>query len=415
MADEPRVAVINTGTELLLGQTLNTHLGFLAESLFPLGLRINRQVTLPDGRVIGEALEELLPLNDLVFVTGGLGPTADDVTREIVAEMFDLPLDLDPTISDAIEARVSRRGLKMNEQLRRQAYVPRGSVVLPNPHGTAPGLYFPPGTGAAPQAALFLLPGPPRELKPMVTDVVLPILRELFPETSTRGMRNFFFCGLGESTLEARVQKHLEVCCDLEIGFCARSGEVILRCIGPEEMLQEMEGRLRPEFEEHLVSADGATLETVVVDLLKHRKQTIAVAESCTGGLLANRITDVPGASAVFEQGMVTYSNAAKSRLLGVPASLIEKHGAVSAETAAAMASGLLERAGTDFALTTTGIAGPSGGTPEKPVGTLFVGLATRNDAVRTEKFFYPTDRPTFKFVATQSALNLLRRTLALP
>lgn len=409
MADTPAIAVVNTGTELLLGRVINTHLAFLAESIFPLGLRIDQQITLPDGPVIGDTLRELSRDTDLILVTGGLGPTSDDLTREVVADLFGLPLELHPPTLAAIEERFARRGFQVNDDIRRQAYAPRGSEVLANPHGTAPGIYLPPSTD---RPALFLLPGPPRELRPMVEAEVIPRLQRLFPDTAQREMRNYYLCGIGESMVEARLGSRLAEIRGLEIGYCARSGEVHLRCIGTTVLLEQADRIIRPEMEPHLVSTDGADLETVVVRTLRALDSWVAVAESCTGGLLAHRITNVPGSSEVFLEGLVTYSNQSKMDRLGVRQETLQQHGAVSAETAREMAASLLQSSGADYAVTTTGIAGPGGGSEAKPVGTLFVGLAGREIPPLAEKFFYPSDRETFKFVAAQSALNLLRNAL---
>ena len=230
-----RVEVINTGTELLLGNVLNTHLKFLAEALFPLGLRIGRQVTVPDGDVIREALAEAAARAEIVLITGGLGPTTDDITREIVSEWLGLALVHDEEIMRAIEARFARRAMPMSPRNQRQAQRPREAVVLWNHHGTAPGLYFPPmekgGLGKSPH--IFLLPGPPRELKPMFTDSVLPILAKVLPSRPAFALRTFRIAGMGESGVEELVGEPL-LALGLEVGYCARPGEVDLRLIGGE-------------------------------------------------------------------------------------------------------------------------------------------------------------------------------------
>ncbi len=409
-----RVEVINTGTELLLGHVLNTHLKFLAEALFPLGLRIARQVTVPDGAVIREALAEAAARAEVVLITGGLGPTTDDITREIVSEWLGLTLVHDEEIMSAIEARFARRSMQMSPRNQRQAQRPREAVVLWNHHGTAPGLYFPPMEIGGPEKSphIFLLPGPPRELKPMFTDSVLPILEKVLPPRPAVALRTFRIAGMGESGVEELVGEPL-LALGLEVGYCARPGEVDLRLIGAEEPLARAEAIVVEKLGAHIVTRDGRELEKVIVDLLTARGETLAVAESCTGGFIAHRVTNVPGASAVFMQGFVTYANAAKTRALAVPAALIEAHGAVSAEVVTAMAEGARAAAGTDHALATTGIAGPGGGSEAKPVGTVFIALASKRGPTLVERHRYQHERETFKNLTAQTALDLIRRRLA--
>ena len=407
-----RVEVINTGTELLLGNVLNTHLKFFAEALFPLGLRIGRQVTVPDGDLIREALVEASARAEIVLITGGLGPTTDDLTREIVAELLGLELVHDEEIMRAIEARFARRAMPMSPRNRRQAQRPREATVLWNHHGTAPGLHFPPvAMGGRMSPHIFLLPGPPRELKPMFNESVLPILQTLLPARPAFALRSYRIAGMGESGVEELVGEAL-LALELEVGYCARPGEVDLRLIGGPEVLARAEEIVVEKLGGHIVSRDGGELEKVVVDLLTARGETLAIAESCTGGFLAHRVTNVPGASAVFMQGFVTYANAAKTRALGVDAALIREHGAVSAEVAAAMAEGARTIGGVDHALATTGIAGPGGGSEAKPVGTVFIALATKLGPTVVERHRYQHERETFKNLTAQTALDLLRRRL---
>ena len=313
------VETLNIGTEILLGEVVNTHAGWIAKRIFPLGLRLSRQTTVPDGREIRQAVVETWGRADILFVTGGLGPTTDDITREVVAELLGRRLAVDEEILRAIRERLEARGFEFLERMARQAMVPEGAVVLPNPNGTAPGLYL--SAVELPSSAtphVFLLPGPPRELQPMFLNHVLPVLERLSGRLSRRDCRIYRVVGMGESAVEQLVGLELEGRGDLEVGYCARPNEVDFRLIGPVEVLDQVEPLVLERLGKHVVSADGSELEAQVVRQLVALGATVATAESCTGGLVANRITDVPGASSVFMRGFVTYSNEAKSDLLGV-------------------------------------------------------------------------------------------------
>lgn len=405
-----RVIVINTGTELLLGQVLNTHLRFIARQIFQLGLRVEQQLTVPDGLPIRLAIEASFETADIVFVTGGLGPTTDDITREIAAELLGLELKQDSEVAGKITARLRIRGFPMTDRILRQAKVPKGAVVLPNDHGTAPGLYLRAQSDSRRTPHLFLLPGPPRELQPMFTESVMPILRAIYPQGAGVHWRNFRLAGVGESVVEAAVGPQLLALKEIELGYCARPGEVDVRVLGPEPTVAAAEAIMRGAFPDALYSTAEEDLEEVIVRLLTVRGATIATAESCTGGSLANRITNVPGSSAVFLAGYITYANEAKIAALGVEVALIEEHGAVSREVACAMAEGALRNAKADYALATTGIAGPAGGSDEKPVGTVFIALASQSAETAVERRRFLTDRESFKHLASQTALELLRR-----
>ena len=406
------VEVINTGSELLLGNTVNTHLAFLGQELFPLGLRIARQVTVPDGEEIRDALVEALARADIILVTGGLGPTTDDITREITAELLHLPLIEDQATWTAIQERFARRGFEMTARNRRQAQAPQGSTVLANPNGTAPGLYLRHAEGGVTRH-LFLIPGPPRELRPMFQDTIAPILKQLTAGHTPLLSRRWLVIGLGESKVESIIGEALLAIPGLELGYCARPGAVEVRCIGSSAALAAAEAIITEKLPTQGAGEGGASLEEVVVHRLTALGKTLAAAESCTGGNLANKITNIPGASAIFLAGFVTYSNESKTRALGVPAELIAQHGAVSDPVARAMAEGALDRASADFALATTGVAGPGGGTPDKPVGTVFIALAIRGAATRVSRHSFPTDRATFKDLTVQTALDVLRAVLA--
>ncbi|HEX2747042.1 MAG TPA: CinA family nicotinamide mononucleotide deamidase-related protein [Verrucomicrobiales bacterium] len=413
-----RLELINTGTELLLGSTVNTHLSWLGENLFPLGLRIERQLAIPDGDIIRQALLETVGRADIVIVTGGLGPTSDDITREITAALLGLPLEENGEVYEHIRAYLATRKREMNPHTRRQVMVPAGSTVLHNGHGTAPGLYFLPlpvaEAGGQLSPHIILLPGPPRELHPMFTDQVAPILREITGRAGGAGMKSFKISGLGETQVSTTVEETILSLGNVELGYCARLGEVIVRVIGTPEQLAQSEAIIAAAFPEQYFTAEDVPLEQVVVDLLTRMGQWVSVAESCTGGCVANRITNVPGASSVLNRSFVTYANDAKTDLLGVPESLLASHGAVSREVAAAMATGCLAAGKSDHALALTGIAGPGGGSESKPVGTVYIALASKsNPEPVVEHYLFRMEREGFKNMAAQMALDLLRRRLS--
>jgi nicotinamide-nucleotide amidase len=408
-----RVIVINTGTEILLGDVLNTHLAFIAQETFQFGLRIDEQRTIPDGNAIQSALADVFARAEIVFVTGGLGPTSDDITRELVAGYLQLPLVEDAIVREAIRSRLAARRIPTTERIWRQALVPAEAEVLPNENGTAPGLYLPANINSAiPSPHLFLLPGPPRELQPMFTNFVAPILRQLSAESKKVAMRTFRIANMGESIIEKKIGNFVLAIPGIELGYCARPGEVDVRVIGSTAAVAQAEEIILQKLSTAIFSANDQSLAAVLVGLLSERGQILGLAESCTGGFLADQITNVPGASKIFIAGYVTYSNEEKIRTLGVSRESIEKFGAVSEQIATEMAEGLRTRTGATHAIATTGIAGPSGGSEEKPVGTVFVALSSENQPVQCEKFFFPSDRETFKQLVAQRSFDLLRKKL---
>ncbi len=406
-----RVEVVNTGTELLLGKVVNTHAGFFGQELFKLGLRIQRQTTIPDGDEIREVLQECFPRTDVILITGGLGPTSDDITREVVAEMLGLELILDESILATINEMFRSRGYTPSKSNDRQAMVPEGATVLENPNGTAPGLYLPANESVgAPH--LFLLPGPPSELKPMFAALVYPKLAEMAGSDHVPEWRNFRIYGVGESSLASRLEPLFESIENLELGYCARLGEVDLRLIGMSVSIEAASAVVRAEYSEDIIVESEDSIEEVVQRLLAERGETVSTAESCTGGSIASLITDASGSSRVFESGFVTYANEAKRDILGVPQEVLDQFGAVSNETVVAMAEGCLRVSGADHAIAVSGIAGPTGGTDEKPVGTVHVAIASRGAETFAKRYFYPIDRLSFKMRVTRLALDLLRRRL---
>jgi len=413
-----KASILAVGSEMLTPFRVDTNSLFITERLNAIGYDVRMKAVVGDdvgelARVIGGALEWA----DLIVITGGLGPTEDDVTREAVAQVLHTPLDVDEAIVGRIRDRFARRGLTMPEINRRQAMVPRGATVLPNPNGTAPGLWAEQGS-----TALVLLPGPPREMKPMLEAV---IAERLAPKAGGRGLfrRVLKISGRAESDVDAQAQpvysKWTAQAVPISTTILAVLGQIELHLTASAERqsdadiaLDEAVRQLQDVLGPSVYSVDVRALETVVGDLLRQRHLTIAVAESCTGGLLASRLTDVPGSSDYVDRGVVCYSNRAKTELAGVPEALIREHGAVSEPVALAMAEGIRARAGTNIGIGVTGIAGPGGGTEHKPVGTGAVAVVVDGETrVRTFQFF--GGRDMVKFQAAQSALNMTRLMVA--
>ncbi len=409
------IELINTGAELLVGRVLNTHQQWLCRQLTDLGYEVSRQVCVADdGEQIQAVARESLQRADAIIITGGLGPTSDDRTRDFIAQMLGRKLVVHPDTRARIEQFFAARQRPMPANVRVQAMVPEGATVLPNANGTAPGLALETQRG---QQWLILLPGPPRELRPMFVESVVPLLRREFPLASKYLCRTIKTTGLGESVVEEKIDAALQplVGEGLELAYCARVGEVDVRLAGrgekAEALLAEGMARVERLLGPVIFGREDESLESVVIGLLTSGKKTVAVAESCTGGFLAHRLTNVPGASAVFLGGVVAYSSAIKRAILGVREETLRQHGAVSEAVAREMAEGARRVLHADYALAVTGIAGPGGGTREKPVGTAYVGLSEKKGT--TVQFQYsPVDRETFKFAISQRALNMLRQAL---
>jgi nicotinamide-nucleotide amidase len=414
------VELINTGSELMLGRVLNTHQQWLGRRLADLGYIVTRQVSVPDrGADIEQAVREALTRADLVITTGGLGPTSDDITRDLIAQLLGKKLHESADVLAQIRSFFEIRKRTMPERTAVQALVPDGAEVLPNPNGTAPGLAMEvspnPFRAEGKGSWLVMLPGPPRELRPMFNDIVEPLLRRVLPLEDVFICRTFRTTGVGESIAQEKIGKQMAPLVEsgLDLGYCARPGQVDIR-VGArgkagEALVQQAERIIQTRLGSRIFGTDNEELENVIVRLLTERKQTLALAESCTGGCIAHRVTNVPGASAVLLAGLVTYSNEAKKKLLGVRSEALDEHGAVSETVAREMAEGARKQMGTDYAISVTGIAGPGGGTPNKPVGTVFMGLAG-NFETMVAQHLNPFDRETFKQVTSDQALEMLRR-----
>ena len=416
------IELINTGSELLLGRILNTHQQWLCRRLSDLGFTVDRQVAVPDtGAAIESAVREGLARADLVITTGGLGPTCDDLTRDRIASLLDRPLHPNPTVAENIARYFAGRGLAVPSRTQVETLVPEGAIVLDNRHGTAPGLAVEvvpnPFRACGTRSRLVMLPGPPRELKPMFNEQVVPLLSAWFPDANGFQCRTLKTTGVGESTMEEHISGPWKPLTDagLDLGFCARVGEVDVRFAARGERAQqqiaEAEAITRGLVGDSIFGAEDDTLESVIVGEFQRRGLTLALAESCTGGHIANRITNIPGASQVLLGGFVTYSNAAKIHNLGVLPSTLETRGAVSEETVREMAAGARTATGADYAIAVTGIAGPSGGTADKPVGLVFIAVAGPA-GVAFRRRVNAFDRETFKYLTAQQALMLLWTTV---
>jgi len=430
------IEIVNTGSELMLGRVLNTHQQFLCRRLADLGHVVTRQVAIADtGGEIQNAVREALGRADLVITTGGLGPTSDDITRELIAELLGKKLVKNLAVLAHIENFFAQRGRPRPPKTDVETFVPEGAEVFLNATGTAPGLAMrvneagslrlkdgykqrPPSSiiNSLSSRWLIMLPGPPRELRPMFDQQVVPLIQREFAE-------EIFICrtlrttGIGESRVQEYVAADLQplVAHGLEIGYCARPGAVDVRLTAggatAEKLVADGTAVVQRILGANIFGFDDDEIEAVVVGLLRLQKKTLALAESCTGGALADKVTNVPGASEIFLGGVVSYANAAKEKLLGVRAETLAAHGAVSEPVSAEMAVGAREKFGSDFAIAVTGIAGPAGGTPEKPVGTVFIALASAA-GVEVKKFLNVWDRVTFKQVTATQALEWLRTAL---
>jgi nicotinamide-nucleotide amidase len=411
-----KAEIIAIGSELLTPYRLDTNSLYLTGELNQLGIRVVHKA------VVGDAPDEMrssfrhaMDRAELIVASGGLGPTDDDRTRETVAELLGRKLRLDEEILRGIQERFRRFGRAMPEINVRQAMVPEGATILSNPRGTAPGLWL-----EAEGHIIVLLPGVPNELRAMFESEVRPRLARLGQDERlfTRDLR---VTGLPESDVEQRISPLYALYPDTETTILAAPTGIQLHpriwsrdAANAARLLDEIVERMKLALGEHLYSTRGETLEEVVAGALVENRATIAVAESCTGGMLAERLTNVPGSSSYFVGGVVCYSNELKTSLVGVPPELIESKGAVSPEVAMALADGIRKRTGATLGVGVTGIAGPSGGSPEKPVGLVHLAIADeRGPRERVVRF--PGDRDRIRIQATQSALDLVRRYLLFP
>jgi len=407
--------IIAIGSELLTPFRQDTNSLYLTDKLNQLGVEVVIKTIVGDSRErLVSVAQHALFRSDLVIFMGGLGPTEDDLTREAVAEVLGLELHRDPELLKKLGERFAARGYQMTPNNAQQADVIAGATVLPNPNGSAPGQWIS-GQYEGRDRLIILLPGPPFELKAMFDEQCLDRLRARLPEAyiATRVLK---VAMLGESLVDSRVAPIYKKYPDVQTTILAGAGDIQFNLFTRANSLQaaqqrvdELAGAIEDELEDALYSSKGESLEQIVGYYLQMRNASLAVAESCTGGLLAERITSIHGSSRYFLGGAVVYSNELKTEFAGVPASLIAKHGAVSREVAAAMAEGIRKRCKATFGMGITGVAGPAGGTEEKPVGLVYHALA-HADGTQVEERKFPGDRKRIRWFATQLALDMVRR-----
>ena len=411
--------IIAVGSELLGWTRLDTNSLFITEQLAAAGIEVKGKSVVGDDRVrLRQVFEQALDRSDLVILTGGLGPTDDDLTREVVAEALERPLEEDASITALIEQRFARRGMRMPHVNRRQAMVPRGAAVLPNAHGTAPGLLL-----AVADKVVVLLPGPPREMQAMFKGLLEDGALAARTGRSRLYKVSLFTTQRSESHVEEIAQPIYSQWRDgdapIETTILATPGQIELHLSlrsDDERSAMETLGAARRQLVDALgdsvFTTDGRSLPRFVGDLLRDRQMTISAAESCTGGLLLERLTDLPGSSDYVIGGVVAYSNELKTALLGVDPELIRAHGAVSEPVAAAMADGLQTRTHANVCVSITGVAGPGGGTEAKPVGTVVIGVLLTGRPISVRTYLFPGGREYVRFQSTQSALDTVRRQL---
>jgi nicotinamide-nucleotide amidase len=408
-----KAEIITIGDEVMRGEIVDTNKSFLADRLLGLDIETHFQTSVRDDPpAMIDAFRRAATRSKITLVSGGLGPTRDDLTAEALAEAFGLELVLDEAALETIRSFFRSRGREMTENNASQALFPKGAEILPNPLGTAPGFSI-----VQDMTHFFCLPGVPNEMHRMMDEQVMPRIEAIRGDGLAVRARLIRTFGMGESTLDDEL-KGIAASGDVSLGFRTSFPDNYLRPLARAATAEQAEAaldRICDTIKQHLgplvYGENQQTLDTVVGQMLAERGMTIAVAESCTGGLIASRITDNPGSSAYFAGGVVAYSNTAKSELLGVPAAVLEEHGAVSDPVVRAMAEGVRERFGVDIGIATTGISGPDGGTAAKPVGLVHIALA-REGATFADSFVFRMDRARHRLLTSQVALDWVRRTL---
>jgi len=408
-----RIEIIAIGSELLTPNFQETNTLYLTQRLNDLGLEVSfKSIVGDDWGNLLSTIKEALSRAHLIIATGGLGPTQDDRTRGAFGESLNRKLIFNKELLEKIRERFRRRDLSMPAINRKQAYVIEGAEILGNKNGTAPGIWL-----DTSQQIVVLLPGPPHELKPMFEESIWPRLKKTCRSHVYRKVLKI--ASLTESKVETLISDLYPQSSHVEIATLAYPGQIEIHLVARSEKSQDqaesqvnkLEKKILERLQDNIFSSSGEELEEVVGNLLRRQKESLAVAESCTGGLLSNRLTNIPGSSDYFLQGIIAYSNQAKINSLGLQPSMLEKHGAVSFKTAEAMAKGIKNKAQADYGLGITGIAGPGGVSPQKPVGLVYVGLAWER-GTEVSKNIFTGNRKNIKFQSSQKALDMLRRRL---
>ncbi|MCM8779022.1 MAG: competence/damage-inducible protein A [Candidatus Omnitrophica bacterium] len=409
-----KAEIISIGTEILLGHILNTNASYLSQKLAELGIDVYFQSTVGDNpKRLSFLLRQALKRAEIIITTGGLGPTIDDITLETITQTFHCRLILRKKILSQIENHFKKRGLKMPSINKRQAYLPENAYVLENKIGTAPGFIL-----RKDKKLLIVLPGPPSELIPMFEEKVIPFLKEKLKITEIIFTRTLKISGLCESEIAEKIKDLLKLKPPLTVGIYAHPQEIELKITAKAKNkeialrgISQIESVIRKRFGEYIFGKDEETLEEVVGRVLTKKRKTLAVAESCSGGLIAHRLTNVPGSSHYFISGIVAYSQKEKVRLLKVPVEVIKKYGAVSKEVAEIMAKNVRKMAKADIGIGVTGIAGPKGGSSDKPVGLVYIGISTENKT-EVKEYRFSGERFVIKLKASQEALDIVRKKL---
>lgn len=409
--------LIAVGTEIILGDIVNTHSQFLSQKLAELGINVFYHTSVGDNpERLKDVIEQAVGRSDIVILSGGLGPTEDDLTKEMVCEVMGLETCRDQAAYDSIVAFFDKIGKTMTENNKKQAIVPVGATVFYNQNGTAPGMAV-----NKDGKIVVLLPGPPSELIPMFDEQVYQYLASF--SDAVLVSKNLRVFGIGESMVETKLGNGLLSASNPTTALYAKEGQVLVRVTARAATKEEAEQLAEPVVRQvkdilgiSVYGEDVASLEEVVVQMLRDQHKTIATAESCTGGLLASAITSIPGSSEVFEFGAVTYANRIKHAVLGVPNRVIEQHGAVSEETAVAMAKGILKESGADIGVAITGIAGPGGGSEHKPVGTVYIAVASKLGECNVVRYSLARgkedERGAIRRLSVMNALNMVRMML---
>lgn len=403
--------IIAIGSELLTPEKVDTNSLWLTEKLNEIGIEVKLKTVVGDDELrLEETIRDAIKRSEIVISTGGLGPTEDDITRKISAKAIDRELVYHTEIEADLRERFKKWGREMPEINKRQAFVIEGAEILPNPNGSAVGMCV-----EFENKIFVILPGPPRENKPMFENYILPKLREMAGEIYVK-RKMLKVSGMGESAVDEAIAPIYKAYKNVQTSILFNKSEIEVHLMAQakteaeaEVVLNELAEKIAATLGIAVFSTNGEAMEEVIGKLLAKNGKTLSIAESCTGGLIGERVTDVAGSSKYFIEGAVTYANDAKIRTLNVPKEVIDENGAVSAPTAEAMAKGMRERSGTDFAISVTGIAGPDGGTEEKPVGTVFIGYADAKQ-VKSVRFVLPGDRYLVRWRASSAALDYLRR-----